>query len=97
MTAAEKRAQKAERRAANIRSTYPNDPTAERRARKAERRARNIRKYAEEQSSGRTTSGESSDSESPGEWIAGCVAAIVVLGGIAWLVQAVVDWFQNLF
>jgi hypothetical protein len=89
---AERRAQKAERRAENIRKAHPGDPAAERRARKAERRADNIRDYATQ----RSVSTSSAD-ESDNSWILGCLGFLIVLGGIAWVVEAVVNWFKNLF
>ena len=88
-----RRADKAERRAKNIRAYFPNDPAAERRAQKAERRAKNIRAHAAR----RQTRGSASENDRSWEIAAGCFAVLVALGGIAWAIGNVAEWFGNLF
>lgn len=88
-SAEESRAKSAEKKAGNIRKhTRPGDSGAERRAQKQERRPQNIRKHAESRSK--------QEKSSENFW-GGCVAAVVVLAGIVWIIDRVADWFRNLF
>ncbi len=93
-SSAERRARKAERRAANIRKyARPNDSGAEHRAQKAERRADNIRNFAEQ----RSNEANSSDGDGTATFFAGCVAVVAVLVGVIWVFEKVAEWFRNLF
>lgn len=86
---AERRAQKAERRAGNIRKyARPDDRGAEQRV---ERRAENIRAYAESRSRD-----ESSNDDTLANIAAGYVAVVVALAGIIWIMDRVAGWFRNL-
>jgi Flp pilus assembly protein TadB len=104
--AAERRAKKAERRAENIRKhARSSDSGAENRAKRAERRADNIREYAREQArsgSGsnaqqRSKRAKPSNDDGMATFVAGCIAVVVVIAGVMWVVEKVRDWFSNLF
>jgi F0F1-type ATP synthase assembly protein I len=91
---AERRAQKAERRADNIRRhARSNDSGAERRAQKAERRADNIRDHADRQQSRNS----SSDDDALPTILGGCFAIVLIIAGIGWVLEKVNEWWNGLF
>lgn len=93
-SAAERRAQKAERRADNIRKhARSNDSGTERRAQKAERRADNIRDHADRQQTGNS----SSDDDTLPTIFGGCLAIILIIAAIGWVLEKVNEWWDGLF
>ena len=102
---AERRAQKAERRAQNIRKhARPNDRGAERRAQKAERRAKNIRDYADvsRPDTGpnvprNRSSRPSPDGDANAALFGGCLVIVFVIVVVTKIVEEVHRWFDGLF
>lgn len=99
---AKRRAQKAERRAQNIRKyARPGDRSAERRARKSEHRAQNIRDYAGSRDSSTASrnyvaGGSSGGDANPAHVLGGLVILFLIMV-IFFTVWEVLSWLNGLF